>query len=133
MAANETTLFVPVVNSPVVVSKGVGLSQAGAESTGELVAIDIASGKIVWNAEFESPAYGSPTAVNDLVFATSFDGIVHALDAKTGGEVWQGALPAGTNSGVSISGDTVVAAAGLPLAEGQKAQIVAYRLGAAGE
>jgi outer membrane protein assembly factor BamB len=129
MAANKTTVFVPVVNSPVVVSGGVELGQAGQESTGELVAIDIASGKIVWNAEFETPAYGAPTAVNDLVFATSFDGIVHALDAKTGGEVWQGSLPAGTNSGVMISGDTVIAPAGLPLAEGQRAQIVAYRLG----
>ncbi|MBK5219841.1 MAG: PQQ-binding-like beta-propeller repeat protein [Thermoleophilia bacterium] len=129
MAANKTTVFVPVVNSPITVSKGVEIGEAGTGSTGELVAIDLASGKIIWNAEFETPAYGAPTAVNDLVFATSFEGVVHALDAKTGGEVWQGSLPAGTNSGVMVSGDTLVAAAGLPLAEGQRAQIVAYKLG----
>lgn len=131
MAANETTVFVPVVNSPIKVTKGAEIGEAGIESSGELVAIDIASGRIVWNAEFETPAYGAPVVVNDLVFATSFEGQVHGLDAKTGGEVWQGSLPAGTNSGVMVSGDTLVAAAGLPLAEGQSPQLLAYKLGAA--
>jgi outer membrane protein assembly factor BamB len=129
MAANKTTVFVPVVNSPIKVTKGSEIGEAGLGSTGELVAIDIASGKEVWNAELETPAYGAPLVVNDLVFATSFEGVIHGFDAKTGGEVWQGSLPAGTNSGVMVSGDTLVAAAGLPLAEGQTPQIVAYKLG----
>ena len=68
-----------------------------------------------------SAAFGAPTVVNDLVFATTFDGIVHALDAKTGGEVWQATLPAGINAGVMVSGDTLIAPAGLPTAEGQNA------------
>jgi hypothetical protein len=38
-------------------------------------------------------------------------------------------LPAGINTGVSISGDTVIAPAGLASAEGQTPEIVAYRLG----
>jgi outer membrane protein assembly factor BamB len=129
MAANATTVFVPVVNSPITVTKGAEIGESGLESSGELVAIDIATGKVAWNAEFETPAYGAPVAVNDLVFATSFDGVIHGLDAKTGGEVWQGSLPAGTNSGVMVSGDTLVAAAGLPLAEGQAPQLVAFKLG----
>ncbi len=128
MAANETTLFVPVVNSPIAVTEGAEISDAGQGSSGELVAIDIASGEIIWDIEYTTPAYGAPTVVNDLVFATSFEGVVHAHDAKTGGEVWQGSLPAGTNSGVMVNGDTLIAAAGLPLAEGQRPQIVAYRL-----
>ena len=129
-AANKTTVFVPVVNSPITVSRGVEI--AGAEGSGpggELVALDAATGKQLWNAEFEGPAYGAAIAVNDLVFATSFEGLVHAFDAKTGGEVWQGQLPAGTNSGVMVNGDTVIAAAGLAVAEGQKTQLVAFRLG----
>ena len=44
------------------------------------------------------PAYGAPIVVNDLVFVTTFDGIVYGLDTKTGGEVWQASLPAGINS-----------------------------------
>lgn len=127
MAANETTVFVPVVNGPVTVS---GSEIAGAaEASGEVVAIDIASGKVVWDADYETPAYGAPVVVNDLVFATSFDGTVHALDVKTGGEVWQAALPAGSNAGVTASGDTLIAAAGIAVAEGQRPAIVAYRLG----
>jgi outer membrane protein assembly factor BamB len=74
-------------------------------------------------------AFGPPTAVNDIVFFTTFDGTVHGLDAGTGGEVWQGALPAASNTGVMISGDTLIVPAGLAVAEGQKPAIVAYRLG----
>lgn len=128
MAANKTTLFVPVVNSPVSLSQGVELGEGNGESAGELVAIDIASGKQVWNAELETPAYGPPVAVNDVVFASSFGGLVHAFDAKTGGEVWQASLPAGMNAGLAVDGDTLLAPAGLPIAEGQKAKIVAFRL-----
>ncbi len=129
MAASKTTVFVPVVNAPINVTNGSEIGESGLGSSGELVAIDVASGKIEWNAEFETPAYGAPVVVNDLVFATSFDGQIHGLDGQTGGEVWQGSLPAGTNSGVAVSGDTLLAAAGLPLAEGQRPQLVAFRLG----
>jgi outer membrane protein assembly factor BamB len=130
ISANSTTVFVPIVNSPVTVSEGIQLGGAEPEGpAGELVALDIATGKETWDAQFEGPAYGATTATNDLVFATSFEGFVHAFDAKTGGEVWQAQLPAGTNSGVTVDGETLVAAAGVPLAEGQKPQIVAYQLG----
>lgn len=129
MASDGKAVFVPVVNSPITVSKGAEIGEAGMGSTGELVALDVASGKGLWNVEFQTPAYGAPVAVNDLVFASSFEGTVHAFDAETGGEVWQGTLPAGTNSGVMVSGDTLIAAAGLPLAEGQIPQMVAYRIG----
>jgi glucose dehydrogenase len=133
MAANATTVFAPVVNHPVTIVSGTEMTETSPIATGELVAINIASGKVEWDAEFEAPAYGGVTAVNDLVFATTSDGIVHAFDAKTGGEVWQGQLPAGTNTGVVVSGDTLIAPAGLPTAEGQVPQIVAYRLGGGGE
>ncbi|HVQ60319.1 MAG TPA: PQQ-binding-like beta-propeller repeat protein [Solirubrobacterales bacterium] len=128
MAANATTVFVPVVNHPIVVSKA-GEVQEGEQLTGELVAIDIKTGKVKWGNEYPSAAFGAPTAVNDMVFVSTFDGTVHGVDAKTGGEVWQGALPAGSNTGIAVSGDTLVAPAGIPTAEGQEAALVAYRLG----
>ena len=128
MAANKTTIFVPVVNHAVAFSEN-GETEENTALTGEMVAIDAKSGKILWNQEYEAAAFGPPTAVNDMVFFTTFDGIVHGLDAETGGEVWQGALPAASNTGVAISGDTLLVPAGLPTAEGQKPQMVAYRLG----
>ncbi len=127
MAANKTTLFVPVVNHAVEFSAN-GETGENSPLTGEMVAIDIETGKIDWNQEYEAAAFGPPTAVNDMVFFTTFDGTVHGLDAKTGGEVWQGSLPAASNTGVMVSGDTLVVPAGLPVAEGQKPAIVAYRL-----
>ena len=128
MATNGKTLFVPVINHSMTVNSGSEITEEST-ATGELVAIDLATGKIRWNAEFEGPAYGAANVVNDLVFVTSAEGIVHAFDAETGGEVWNVSLPAGTNAGVTVSGDTMLAPAGLPVAEGQQPSLVAFRLG----
>lgn len=127
IAANETTLFVPVINHPLSVESGSELGE-GEELSGEIVALDIASGKEKWAQQNAAPIYGAPTAVNDLVFVTTSDGEIHALDAKSGGEVWNAATPAGINAGIAVSGDTVVVPAGLPTAEGQKPALVAYSL-----
>ncbi len=129
MATDGTNIFVPVVNQPGSISATEGLGEGGGESTGELVAIDAASGAIQWEQKFSTPAYGAPTVVNDLVFATSFEGDVHAFETASGNEAWTTSLPAGINTSVSISGDTMIAPAGLATGEGQKPKIVAYRLG----
>jgi outer membrane protein assembly factor BamB len=128
MATDGKTIFVPVVNHSASITSSGELGEGG-EMTGELVAIDAASGKVDWNQEFSSAAFGAPTVVNDVVFATSFEGTVYALDTASGGELWVGTLPASINTSVSIAGDTVIAPAGLASAEGQTPEIVAYRLG----
>jgi outer membrane protein assembly factor BamB len=128
MAANKTTVFVPVVNHPLTLESGTSIGE-GAEASGELVALDLASGKVKWKKAFPTPVYGAPTAVNDMVFVSGSEGSVYGLDAQSGGEVWQGTLPAGSNTGVAISGDTLLVPAGLPVAEGQKPALVAFRLG----
>jgi outer membrane protein assembly factor BamB len=128
MATDGKTIFVPIVNHSASITAGGELGE-GSEMTGELVAIDAASGKVQWNQEFGSALFGAPTVVNDVVFATSFEGSIYALDAASGGELWVETLPASINTNVSISGDTVIAPAGLAGAEGQTPEIVAYRLG----
>jgi outer membrane protein assembly factor BamB len=127
MATDGKTIFVPVVNGSASITAGGELGQGG-EMTGEIVAIGAADGKVKWSRKFSSAAFGAPTVVNDVVFATSSEGSLYALDAASGGELWVGTLPAGINTGVSISDDTVIAPAGLPIAEGQTPEIVAYRL-----
>ena len=127
MAANSTTVFVPVVNHPVTVSGGVELGESQ-ELTGELVALDIKTGAVKWQTKYPAAAFGAPTAVSDMVFMTTFDGTIHGLDAKSGGEVWQAALPAGSNTGLNASGDTLVVPAGIATAAGQTPEMVAYRL-----
>lgn len=128
MAANKTTLFVPVVNHAVEFSAN-GETNESSPLTGEMVAIDIKTGKELWNQEYEAAAFGAPVAVNDMVFFATFDGTVHGLDASTGGEVWTESLPAGSNTAVTADGDTLLIPAGLAVAEGQRPTLVAYRLG----
>jgi outer membrane protein assembly factor BamB len=128
MTANKTTVFVPVVNHPISVSGGAELSESP-ELTGELVAIDLKTGAVKWKQSYSAAAFGAPSTVGDMVFLATFDGTVHGLDAKSGGEVWQASLPAGSNSGLNASGDTLVVPAGIPTAEGQTAELLAFRLG----
>lgn len=128
MAASKKMLYVPIVNHPLTVENGETVGE-GEEIAGEMVGLDIATGKEVWNEEYESPAFGAPVAVNDMVFFATYDGTLHGLDGETGGEVWTAALPAGSNSGMTASGDTLIVPAGIPTAEGQQPSLVAFRLG----
>jgi len=128
MAASKTTLFVPVVNHPLNISNGEEIGE-GEEMTGEMVALDIASGKEEWSAEYETAAFGAPVAVNDMVFFATFDGTLHGLEAEGGNEVWSAELPAGSNSGMTAAGETLLVPAGLPLEEGQSPALVAFSLG----
>jgi len=128
MSTDGELVFAPVVNSPAEILSGSEKQEPG-PSTGEVVALDAASGKVVWKEELGTPAFGATTVVNDLVFATSYEGAVSAFDAKTGQVVWRERLPAGTNAGVMAHGDTLIAPAGVAAAAGQTPKIVAYRLG----
>lgn len=127
-AASKTTVFVPIVNHPLTVSANQQLGEAGGLEGG-LAAVDIKTGKVDWEQKFAEAAFGSPVVMNDLVFVTTFDGTVHALDVKSGGEVWSASLPAGSNSAISASGNSLIVPAGLASREGQEAAIVAFQVG----
>jgi outer membrane protein assembly factor BamB len=128
MSTDGSTLFVPIVNNPIELISGSEKSEGG-EASGEVVALDAATGKVKWKQQLSSPAFGATTAVNDLVFATSYEGSVSAFNAKSGQILWREKLPAGTNSGVMANGNMLIAPAGLAASEGQKPEIVAYKLG----
>jgi glucose dehydrogenase len=128
MAANAKTVFVPIVNHGLTVSPRNDIEETGG-LTGEVVALDVKTGAVKWTRKYPAAAFGAPVAVNDMVFVTTFDGVVHGLDANSGGEVWQANLPAASNTAVTVSGDTLLVPAGLPTAEGQQAELVAFRLG----
>jgi alcohol dehydrogenase (cytochrome c) len=122
-------VFVPVVNSSVTwTSQDKDQAKDGQSSTGELVALDLDTGKIDWKVEFPTAAYGATTVTNDVVFATTFDGVVHAVNAKNGKMLWEQQLPASTNTGVAVHEGTVIAPAGLQAGQGQTPSIVTYTL-----
>ncbi len=127
MSTNGKLVFAPVINNPQVIVSGTEKEEPGPAS-GEVVALDAATGKVKWSEELSSPAYGATTAVNDLVFATSAEGAVSAFDAETGQVLWREKLSAGTNAGVMVSGNVVIAPAGLAAVVGQRSQITAFKV-----
>ncbi len=129
MATDGKTVFIPVVNAPLEIVTQLERQEPGPIG-GELVALDVKTGALKWKHEFpNAAAFGFTTVVNDLVFATTSDGNVQAFNTSTGRVAWQETLPSGTNAGVMVAGDMMIAPAGLAAAEGQTPQLVAFRLG----
>jgi outer membrane protein assembly factor BamB len=134
MAVADGVVYVPVANlASVWKTAGTGLGSANfADGTGEMVALDLATGRILWDTKLSQMADGDATVVNDLVFTTTFEGRLIALARDTGKIVWSRKLPAFTNAPVAVVGDTLVTAASFPGGKGQTTEVIAFRLGAHG-
>lgn len=128
MAFAGNTLYVPVVNMPYTIERPGVSTGSFLEATGEMVAINAHTGRIVWDRKLPAALYGAATVVNDLVFATDYAGHVLALDRRTGRLVWSTQMTAGSNAQIVVVRNTLVTAASAPQ-PGQKPEIVAYRLG----
>ncbi|MGC4106347.1 MAG: PQQ-binding-like beta-propeller repeat protein [Thermomicrobiales bacterium] len=116
MAFADGVVYAPIVNLRTVYEGGqIVASELDIFSgTGELVALDGATGKILWNTEIQTPAYAAATVVNDLVFTGGLDGIIRAFKTSDGSEVWQWQAPAGVNAPLAVSGDYIYVPAGGP-------------------
>jgi outer membrane protein assembly factor BamB len=132
MASEDGVVYAPIVNIPTVFKTQQEFDLQIPKGTGEMVALNVSDGTVKWRRELAQPAYGAATISNDLVFTTTFEGKVIALDRDTGSVVWEEQLPAGTNATVAIVGDTLITAASFPQTKDQKPVIIAYRLGATG-
>jgi outer membrane protein assembly factor BamB len=132
MASDGRTIYVPVVNFPAIyraMQFGPPAQADPITGRGELVALDIATGRVRWDRRLPHSPYGAATVANDLVFTTTYDGTVWALDRRSGAVRWSSRLPAGTDAPVAIAGDMLITAGSIPLGERQHPAIVAYRLG----
>jgi alcohol dehydrogenase (cytochrome c) len=130
MASDGETVYVPV-NNLYSVFRGQTLPQQQdvMEGTGELVALDVATGRVRWATRLPHGVYGGATITNDLVFTTTYEGTVWALERAHGAVVWKAPLPSGSIAPVAVSGDTLLTAGGMPVATKSRRAIVAYRLG----
>jgi outer membrane protein assembly factor BamB/plastocyanin len=137
LASNGTTVFAAVNNLPWRYTRqgitGIAPAVPYNKGTGEVVAVNEANGQIRWDHKLPSSAYGGATIVNNVVFTTTFDGTLYALSENTGNVLWKAKLSADTNAPVGVVGDTVLTAGSFPGGPGQKALIIAYRLGATGK
>ena len=76
-----------VFNSPSVTGGIVYVTYWEEASLGGIVALDAATGNVLWNRTIE--AFYSPASVaNDIVFMSSWEGNVYALNASNGDFIW---------------------------------------------
>jgi outer membrane protein assembly factor BamB len=132
MALADNRLFVPWLDFP---AKASASGLAGGFATnfrsgrGGFTAIDAASGKVLWERKLPAPDFGAATVANDVVFTSTYDGVVYAFDTATGKTLWSQKTPAGINAFPAIDGDTVlVGAAALGFSKNPQFQLIAYAL-----
>jgi outer membrane protein assembly factor BamB len=84
-----------------------------ASGFGNVVALDPATGKMLWEKQLEAPVRSSPTATGDRVFVVTLDGRFFCLAGADGGELWSvRGLPQQAslinNPSPAVEGDVVV-------------------------
>jgi outer membrane protein assembly factor BamB len=93
--------------------------------TGELTAIDLKNRKILWDKEFNSINVGAATVVNDVVFTSTFDGMIYAFDRNTGEELWKYQANGGINGWPAVAKDTII----FPVGLGESPKLIAFIVG----
>jgi len=133
MAVSDGVIYVPVNNLCSVYLRQANFTEGSelcdfATSSGELVALDGATGDQLWKKDFDTQNYGGATVVNDTVVTVTFDGVIHAFNKTDGTEVWTEQLPAQSNSTPAIAEDVIVAGAGFASTPSMTPEVVAYQL-----
>ncbi|MDD1759049.1 MAG: PQQ-binding-like beta-propeller repeat protein [Methanothrix sp.] len=129
MAYSNGILYVPVVNmfadwTPTSLNSSTLNFDNG---TGELLAINAATGKILWIKHLNTLALGGATVINDLVFTAEYDGTIHAFKVDSGNELFVYKAPAGINGWPAVVNNTIV----WPAGNGDAPSLIALRLGSA--
>ncbi len=78
----------------------------GYAANGDVIALDVASGKRLWVNTLKAPSWESPDVMQGKVFAGSTEGVLFALNAGTGRIEWQRNLgaPITTSIRTNVSG-----------------------------
>ncbi|MFT3926154.1 MAG: PQQ-binding-like beta-propeller repeat protein [Myxococcales bacterium] len=104
-------------------------------TAGSAFAIDGATGNHIWETKFQQGAFGGIAVANGLMFFTTLDGSIHALNTENGQELWTDKLLGGmateSAGGVTVAGGMVYAGAGwdwAPLADPPPGGVTAYAL-----
>ena len=131
MALSDGRLFVPWLNFPTHASR-FGLASASlnlAKGTGGFTAVDVATGKVLWQHTLPSENFGGATVANDVVFTSDYAGTIYAYDTASGKLLWTAKAPAGINSFPAIDGDTLLVGAAAPgFFKKPQQQLIAYSL-----
>ena len=134
MAVADGSVYLATLNVPIesttLSSINGNAAAAGESASGDIEALNLATGAVEWDTKVDTLPLGAVTVANNLVFTTLFTGKLIALNRATGAIAYQHALPTTTNSPIAIAGNTVLVPAGGPVSSakgsGGNPQLVAY-------
>ncbi len=112
MALSGGVVYVPIVDAAAQFSATGVVSDDTNAGIGEMDALDVNTGQILWVSHFNAPD-GSTTVSNDLVFTATYAGQVLALDRTSGRQVWSWQASGGVISPLTVVGNTVLVPVGL--------------------
>jgi outer membrane protein assembly factor BamB len=135
LALADGTVYVVTLNVPLAytsLSQPSGVKPVSRnENSGEVEALSVATGKVMWATKLKSVPLGAVTVSNDLVFTTIYNALV-ALNRRTGAIVYERKLPTTTNAPIAIAGRMIIVPAGgitgKQLGGSLNPQVVAYRV-----
>ena len=128
LALADGVVYVPIINAAAQFSSTTLVNQVLTKGTGELDALDVHTGKVLWAAPLQSPDFGGATVAGDLVFTSTFTGQVLAFNRSSGHQVWSWQAPTYINGLLTVVGDTLLVPAGL----GKTPMLMALRVGTTG-
>ena len=131
IAYADGRVFVPVVDLC-----GWGSAVARQETTsndpsrgrGRLVALDAATGSVVWARRLPSPDFGCATVAGDVVFTSTYAGVAYAFATDDGRLLWRERLRVGVNACPAVVGGMIIFGAGIRQRGGRPPEIVAFGL-----
>jgi alcohol dehydrogenase (cytochrome c) len=130
LALADGSVYVATVDLPFSLAKlTYPLGAPVGNGTGEVEALNVATGRVEWDTKVPAMPLGAATVSNDLVFTTLYDGVLIALNRTTGAVVYRHRLPTSANSPIAIAGNAILVPAGGPSilgVTGGSPQLVAY-------
>ncbi len=127
-AVADGVVFAPTVNAPSRHDPGREDFFGGAplgSRPGQVVAVDVGRGEVVWDTEVPGDPLGGALVVGDLVLTATAEGEIVALDRGSGAVVRTLRAPGGVNGWPAATDDTIV----WPVGQAEPAALVAYRAG----
>ncbi len=83
-------------------------------ANGQVVALDGATGEIVWDVTVPTPLFAAATVINDVVFTGGLDGVVRGFSVEDGTQVFMYQASSGLSAPLGAYGDLLLIPAGAP-------------------
>jgi len=109
-------VFVALLNSAgYYTSTGVGTGpESLATANGQVVALDGATGDIVWDVTVPTPLFAGATVINDVVFTGGLDAVVRGFSVEDGTQIFTYQATSGLSAPLGAYGDLLLVPAGAP-------------------